>query len=452
MCLSVKREEWFVMSSKSEVLGGAEMGALREYLCRRSEKGTVVIIPSCALEDVAVLMFRYRKRSEAVWVQKVRGYEAGFVFNLLSGRAAFCEVLGCDEHEIWPTYIKCCENPIKPVLNSEGSVQEVVYIGSEVDLGRLPVVKYNARDAGPYITAGIVIAKDPETGTRNVSIHRLQVRGARELGIRLEPGCHLEMIRNKARELRTGVEVAIVVGNHPAEIIAAVTRTEFGVDEVEIAGAIRGEPVQLVKCRTIDAEVPANAEVVLEGYMDPEERALEGPFGDFMGYYVAQAENPVIHVTAITHRDKPIFQGIRAGSLEDGLLLALSREARIYKALKNAGIDVARVNLSPTVFVGAISIRAKDSGEVRRALEIALDEEPWLKYCVAVDTDVNIFDWEDVLWAVATRSSPSRVKVFEGKGGFPRDPFNLHKSKLIIDATIPIGACVAFERSRPDNA
>ncbi|GEA18016.1 decarboxylase [Moorella sp. E306M] len=422
---------------------------LRDYLRNLYHKNKLEEIEDISIEDIPNLIFANRKSPQTIWIKKVRGFESGFLFNVLSSRDHYAIVFGCTIHEIWPAYLKCLSNPVKPVLIKSGSVQEVQYIGSQVDLYKLPVVKYNALDASPYITAGVVLARDPETGIRNVSIHRLQVQGKQQLGIRLEPGSHLELIRKKAGELGKRVEVAITIGNHPAEIIAAVSKVHFGLDELEIAGAIRGEHLQLTKCVTIDAEVPAWAEIVLEGYIDPEDDAPEGPFGDFMGYYVPRGENPTIHLTAITHRENPVFQGIRAGSLEDSLLLALSREAAVFKAIKEAGIDVVGVNLSPVVFNGVISLRPKDKAEVRRALEIALEQAPWLKYCVAVDPDVDIFNWEDVLWALATRSSPDKAIVFNNTNGFSRDPFNLHRSKLIIDATIPGGAGNAFRRAIP---
>jgi UbiD family decarboxylase len=231
-------------------------------------------------------------------------------------------------------------------------------------------------------------------------------------------------------------------------MMAAVTSVEYGVDELGIAGAIRGCPLELARALTVDVEFPACCEVVIEGYIRPDEFAPEGPFGDFMGYYVPRDKNPVIHVTAITHRKRALFQGIRAGSYEDSVLLALSREAAIIRALRREGIPVAGVNLTPNVFMGVIALRSASANEVRQAMEVSVKTVPWLKYLVVVNEDVDIFDWEDVLWAVATRGSVTKMMTFAGEG-YPRDPFGLHKAKLAIDATFPWEEQASFTRASP---
>jgi len=196
--------------------------------------------------------------------------------------------------------------------------------------------------------------------------------------------------------------------------------------------------------------VPALAELVLEGYVEAGVREPEGPFGDFMQYYVPLMDNHVFRLTAITHRVNPILQAIHAGSVEDVNLLGISREAQILTAARATGAAVRAVRLLPTILGCAISIEQRYTGEAKAVGMAALGVYRWLKYCVVVDHDVDVNSVEDVWWAVTTRSNPSdAISVIARSGGFPRDPFGIHTSKAVIDATIPLGEWQEFERKHP---
>jgi len=193
-------------------------------------------------------------------------------------------------------------------------------------------------------------------------------------------------------------------------------------------------------------EVPATAEIVLEGEVMAGVREPEGPFGDFMQYYVPVMENQVFEVKAITHRKDAIYQTIQAGSLEDTHLLALSREAGVYEAVSKVA-DVRALCLAPTIMSCVISITKRFEGEPKNVAAAAFGAYSWLKYCVVVDHDVNVFDVNDVWWAMATRSRPETgLLLIENALGFPRDPFKIHQSKLGIDATAPLNKWEEFER------
>ncbi|MBW1920281.1 MAG: UbiD family decarboxylase, partial [Deltaproteobacteria bacterium] len=216
--------------------------------------------------------------------------------------------------------------------------------------------------------------------------------------------------------------------------------------------SLRKEPLQLVKCEAVDLEVPAFAEIVLEGEVLPEVWEPEGPFGDFMQYYVPVMDNNVFIVKALTHRKDPIYQTIQAGSLEDTHYLALSREARLYQAVSQVA-DIQALSLVPTILGCAISIRKRFEGEPKNVAAAAFGAYSWLKYCVVVDHDVNVFDINDVWWAMATRSRPDRgLLIMENALGFPRDPFHIHTSKLGIDATAPLNQWEEFERKTVPGA
>lgn len=424
---------------------------LRGFLARVEAAGRLRRLASAELEAVPRLMREAEKAGMTLVVERVVGSGAGHVSNLLVTPNHLAMAYGTDEpisrEMVVSEYIRRTAAPIAPVVVDEGPVQEVVVPGDEIDVGSFPLLKHSPKDIGRYITAGMVITKDPETGIRNVSINRMQLKGPRKLGIRMMPPQHLGLIYQKAEKLGRPLEVAVAVGNHPLELIAATTSVELGVDEFGLAGALRGEPLQLVRCRTIDLEVPAHAEVVIEGKVRPGEREAEGPFGDFMQYYVPVMDNHVFHVRAVTHRRNPLFAAIKAGSVEDTHLLASSREAAIYRAARATGSEVVVVHLAPTILNCAISIRKRHEVEPKLVLEAVFASYPWLKYCVIVDHDVDVFDLADVWWAMATRSTPGRGTLHLDAPGFPRDPYNLHQSKLGIDATAPLGRWEEFERT-----
>ncbi|MBW2340934.1 MAG: UbiD family decarboxylase, partial [Deltaproteobacteria bacterium] len=343
-------------------------------------------------------------------------------------------------------WIERLKNPIEPRLISAGPVKEVVKQGVEVNLEELPMVTHCSKDAGPYITAGVVVAKDPDTGIRNVSVNRMQYKGKARLGIRMMPPQHLGIIHDKCERKGKPLEIAVAIGNHPFDVLAAATTVSYGVDEFSISSALRKEPVLLVKCETVDLEVPATAEIVLEGEVLAGIREPEGPFGDFMEYYVPVMENHVFKVKTITHRKDAIYQTIQASSQEDIHLLALSREATVYEAVSKVA-DVRAVCLAPTIMSCMISIRKRFEGEAKNVAAAAFGAYSWLKYCVVVDHDVNVFDVNDVWWAMATRSRPATgLLLIENALGFPRDPLKIHQSKLGIDATAPLNQWEEFER------
>jgi len=383
---------------------------------------------------------------KVILFKKVKGSGFPVINNLFGSRDMVALLFETTREHIVNEWIYRLKNPIEPRLVSAGPVKEVVKQGSEVNLEELPVVTHCSKDAGPYITAGIVVAKDPDTGIRNVSVNRMQYKGKAKLGIRMMPPQHLGIIHDKCERKGKPLEIAVAIGNHPFDILAAATTVSYGIDEFSISSALRKEPVQLVKCETVDLEVPATAEIVLEGEVMAGVREPEGPFGDFMEYYVPVMENHVFKVKAITHRKDAIYQTIQASSLEDTHLLALSREATVYEAVLKVA-DVRAVCLVPTIMSCVISIMKRFEGEPKNVAAAAFGAYSWLKYCVVVDHDVNVFDLNDVWWAMATRSRPETGLLLIGNAlGFPRDPFQIHQSKLGIDATAPLNQWEEFER------
>jgi 2,5-furandicarboxylate decarboxylase 1 len=398
--------------------------------------------------EIPAVMKAAEKTGKAILFKNVKKPGFNIINNLLGDRRMLALLFETSPEQVVAEWLERVKNPLAPEIVGSGPVKDVIQKGKAVDLEALPIVTHCSKDAGPFITAGMVTARDPETGVRNVSINRMQLKGKDKLGIRMMPPQHLGMIQAKSEKLGKNLEVAVAIGNHPFETLSAATSFDFGVDEFTIAGALRQEPLQLVKCETVNLEVPAFAEIVLEGEILSGVREPEGPFGDFMQFYVPVMNNHVVKVKAITHRREPIYQTIQASSLEDTHILGLSREGMVYEAVSKVA-DVLAVCLAPTIFSCMISIRKRFEGEPKKVAAAAFGAYSWLKYCVVVDHDVNVFDLGDVWWVMATRSRPDKgLLLVEEAMGFPRDPFHIHHSKLGIDATAPLDQWDEFERKK----
>ena len=424
---------------------------LRSHLALLERHGKLVRVPRPVDPgtELAALIIEAERRRQAVLFESVRGSAMPCVANVAGDRTMLGLALGVPAEEAVAAFLERSRRRIPPVVGGEAPVQEVVHTGDAVDLRRLPLIVHADKDAAPYFTAGLVIARDPETGRRNVSFNRMMLRGPREVGIRMMPPQHLGQLYERAAARGHGLPVAVAIGNHPAELVAGATTVALGDDELGLAGALRGEPTQLARCVSIDLEVPARAEIVLEGEVLAGVAEPEGPYGDFMQFYVPVMPNRVLRLTAITHRRDAIHQTMHAGQAEDTALLALSREAQLLDAVAATGADVRQVSLLPTILAGAISIRKRFEGEPKLVLAAAFGRYRWLKLCVVVDEDVDVLDVSDVWWAITTRSRLGQgVLHLTDAPGFPRDPHGLHTAKLGIDATIPLGTWSEYERKR----
>ncbi|MEM3734787.1 MAG: UbiD family decarboxylase [Nitrososphaerales archaeon] len=426
-------------------------GDLRSFLEELDKSGLLIKVKKSVSSrfELASLIIKAQKANKAVFFEKVDDYTIPVVSNVVGSRRMLAMALNTSEKALLEEYKHRAERAIQPEIVSNGPVQEVIKVGEEADPSFLPIITHSEHDAGPYITAGLVVAKDPDTGYRNVSFNRMQFKGDKKFGIRMMPPQHLGIIHSKLEAASKNLEVAVIIGNHPAEMIAGSTTLPFGVDHFAFASALRSEPLKLVKCKTVDLEVPATAEIVLEGEVLANVREAEGPFADFMQYYIPVTENHVFHLKAITHRREPIYQTILAGTAEDTNLLALSREALVYGAVKEIGTECRGVSLTPNLFNAVISIKKKFEGEPKNVALAAFGAYYWLKYCIVVDEDVNPYDLNDVWWALATRSKPDTgIFIIPSARGFPRDPYNLHQAKVGIDATAPLAGGKEFLRRR----
>ncbi|MBI2841923.1 MAG: menaquinone biosynthesis decarboxylase [Armatimonadetes bacterium] len=331
-----------------------------------------------------------------------------------------------------------------PKLVRSGACQEVVLRGNDASLDNFPVLKCWPGDGGKFITLPVVFTKDPETGTRNAGMYRLHVYDACSTGMHWH--AHKVGARHYAAHERLGrrMEVAVALGGDPVITYTATAPLPEDFDEMIFAGFLRQKPVEMVKCVSIDAEVPADSEIVLEGYVEPGERRTEGPFGDHTGYYSLADEYPVFHITAITHRKDPIYPATIVGKppMED-CWIAKATERIFLPLIKTQLPELVDLNLPVEgVFhnLAVVSIRKRYPGHARKVMHAlwGMGQMSFTKIIVVVDEDVDVQNMHDVLWRLGNNIDPKRdVEFVEG----PVDVLNHASpapnfgSKMGIDAT-----------------
>jgi UbiD family decarboxylase len=263
------------------------------------------------------------------------------------------------------------------------------------------------REAGPYITAGVIVAKDPQTGRRNVSIARLRLEGGARLMAGIARNHHLYLLAEKAQALGRPLEIAVAVGNHPAVLLASQMYVDLGDDEYAIAGGLLREPLRLVKCKTVDLEVPAEAEIVLEGVLRPDELIEEGPVSEFPGFYVSYGPGIAVDVCCVTQRADAIYQAVLPGFAPEHCLLgAVAIEAVVSRALQRVIPAVRRVLVTDGGMGrlhAIITMHRPRLGEGKRAVLLAMGQVNLLKLVIVVEDDIDPEDWSQVEWSLAAR-------------------------------------------------
>ncbi len=304
----------------------------------------VVAREGVSLIDELAAVAKKLELENAVLFPKPGGHAIPVVANLFADRNWIADSLGVPASELLSRFQNAVRHPLPWVEVTAAPAQDVVH--REVDLlKQLPIPKHNEHDSGPYITAALLIARNPATGIQNVSIHRCQVSGPDRIGVLLLPR-HTKHYFRMAEEAGAALEIALVIGVHPACILASQAIAALDDDEMEIAGALLGQPIEMVKCRTNSVRVPAHAEIVIEGRILPKVREPEGPFGEFPQYYGPRADREVIHVDAITHRKNAIFHTIVGGGVEHLLLGGIPREATLLEHLQRSFPSVRDVRLT----------------------------------------------------------------------------------------------------------
>lgn len=339
----------------------------------------------------------------------------------------------------------------EPRVVQEAPVQEVSLSEEDVNLGRLPFATHSRDDAGRYITSGVVLARDKLTGQLNTGMYRMMITGDQTITVNAAPNHDLGRIFADAREAQEKVPVAIVVGHHPAYLISSQVKNPVSIDAHRLAGGLIGDPLRVVEGVSVDLPIPADAEIVLEGVVDPGEAIDEGPFGEF-SYYYGRAKAPECTITAVTHRREPIFQDLHPTHSEHLCLwLFPGREARLLEAVRSSvpGVIDVRIPFHGGAFSAFIAIQKVKEGDGKQAIMAAFAIDHFLKHVTVVDRDINVHDTEKVLWASHVRfQAPNDMVQMSEMKGIRMDPsakqFNTYMgsdtltAKVGVDATRPL--------------
>jgi 2,5-furandicarboxylate decarboxylase 1 len=397
----------------------------------------------------------YQSRERALLFENLKGHPGWRALgnapaNLRHAALAF----GVPLDRLVPTVAQKLGSRLPCETVTSAPVKEMKQFGDEVDLNALPIHVSGERDAAPFISSGLCVTKNPETGKRNVSFHRLQLKGRNRTGALIVPR-HTFANLQKYEARNEAMPIAAFIGHHPLVYMAAATTLAYGEDEFEVAGGYLGEPLRLVKCETLDLEVPADAEIVLEGHILPHVREEEGPFAEFHDYYVGGfGKSPVVEWHAITRRSDAIFRNIQNGSEMEGCIFhKVPMSAAIFRRLQNIGgyVDLKNVLVLPGIFTVVVQLSQRYRGEAKNVLLGALSSEYFHpKIAIAVDEDVDVFNPGDILWALSTRVDPEKdITVIPGVRTHPMDPtgdvlgevgtsgWQRLGSKVMIDATRP---------------
>lgn len=394
----------------------------------------------------------------AVWfADAARAELAG---NVAASRSRLALALATEERAVLGEVMRRLSMPQDVVEVREGPVQQVVQT-AEADLTALPVHLQHALDGAPYISSAMDVTRDPATGLSNVGIRRLMLRGRRQAGVDLNAPSDLRAIYQAAVQRGERLPIAFAVGSHPVDHIAATMRVPG--DELGVLARLRGAPLAVVKCVTSELRVPADAEYVLEGYLDERGYAEpEGPYGEFLGYYGALKTNPVFHLTAITRRHDAVFQtstisGRTLSRTDTAQLNALRAEVTAWRALESAVREVKAVYATPAAggaFNMRVALRQRVPGEARNAIAAVLGCLANVKHVFVVDEEIDITSDEQMEWALATRFQAARdLIVLAGLRAMPLDPSlrgERTSSKAGFDLTLPLGARRGIEAVMPE--
>jgi len=371
--------------------------------------------------------------------------------NVLGHRRRAARVFGVGEADLVQTYLCRRKERIPPERTESAPVLAVQAGGDDPDLlEALPALTHHEKDSSPYLTCGVTLARDLETGKQSMGLHRIQIQSKNRMAIYLASP-PLSFFLEKAKRLNRPLEVATVLGVDPAVLLASVTWSPEGNDKLEIAGAFRGKPVEVVRCRTVDLLVPARAQFLLEGVIQPGETASEGVFGESSGIYVQGSQSPVIRVQAVFHSKRPIFQALQPWTMEDDILFNLCFGSDLLDDLRKRFGFVKDLHLIAGT-VGAHAVISVDENRkplIRSALA-ALMTGRHIKMAIVVNSDINIREPREVAWAMATRFQGDRdLIIMPGLHGLVIDPSageDASVCKVGIDATFPKGKSDTYQR------
>jgi len=422
-----------------------------EYLKKRGELKTCSKEVDTEIEIAKVTHRSSRVGGPAILFKRVRGFETPVVTGLFGTIDRSFLSIESNKYKGFRKIARGLEYPIPVKIVNDGPCKEIIKTEDKIDLFEVPVLRHHQKDSHRFITTGTCRVKDPDTGKSNSSINRLAVQGRDKLSVNSNPPHQLAIIARKYLDRGKPCPFAAAIGTDPAIIVASVCGIPPGMDEFEFAGGLRGEAVEVVKCITVDIDVPSTAELIIEGQILPGDQhgsvgrasyAIEAPFGEIHGYFGNQVRSPIIHVTAITHREDYIFHalGTAEHSSEHQFLDSIGMQGDVYDSIKDL---IPRENIhaiNAGSFAAVVSIKKNGSGQGRQLIYNLL-ARAGLKKVIIVDEDIDVFNPVEVDWAVQFRSCGEDYIITPELPAINLDPMicrppNLLK-KVGIDATLP---------------
>lgn len=437
------------------------MKDMRDFIAQAEAEGMLKRIKAEVdwdLELSHIAKLNEEKEGPALLFEKVKGYQSPVITSVCTTTQRLALILGMRRDatlvDLMRLWVDKNQEKVPPKWVDTGPCKENVLRGDEVDLFAFPVPKYYPRDGGRYFgTAHFVLSRDPETGWVNLGTYRLQLLGKNRLGTQFIKGKHADIMLKKYQAMGKPMPVAVVVGCDPLLFLMGAARVSAFVSEYDLAGAIRGKPIEVVKAETNDLPVPATAEIVVEGLVDPNKTHPEGPFGEYTGYYsgVGTEERNYIEVECVTFRNNPIFWGTTVGRAvtDTHMTMALTYGATLWQQLVDMKIPGVKAVYCPPEgsgrFLAIISVKTMYPGHADQVLTAAVSTEMGaygLKTVIVVDEDIDPWDIPRVLYALSFRFQPNRSQVIKRGRSTPLDPSLPIEAReitgrLLLDATIP---------------
>ena len=391
-----------------------------------------------------------RETGKAVLFEAVNGSKIPVISNIFGSHQRLCEMIGAGDRSFCERWIEltdaCLATPPGGGTRPATPEESAGFVSGK--LSDLPAITWHGRDAGPYFTSAIYLAHEPDTGASNLSFHRSMQVSDQELRVRLGGTHDLTRYQKKAEERGEALEAALILSGPPELFLSGCASLPYEASELAMAAQIRGEPIPMRRCETIDVLVPAEADIVVEGRFLPNVKRPEGPFGEFMGNYVEVGDNHVFEVTHVAYRPDAVMHGLLCGSPEDLRPLEAVTAARVYRHVAAQVPGVIDVCCRPNVMISIVKIRKAYEGHAQHVFLAALGSYlDYNKVVIVVDEDVDIYDLDDVMWAYLTRGrADTRALIVPDVPGFYRDAKKDHWGRLCIDATMPWGREAEFAR------
>ncbi len=437
------------------------MKDMRDYIAQCEEQGLLKRIKAEVdwdLELSHIAKMNEERQGPALLFENVKGHESPVLTSIVTTSRRLAMIMGQPGEtsllEIMRHWVNTGDQRVPPKWVDNAPCKENIMKGDDIDLYKFPVPKYYPMDGGQYYgTAHYIVSKDPDTGWVNLGTYRSQLLDKKTLGTQFIKGKHADIHLKKYQAMKKPMPVASIIGGDPMLFIMGAARLSAFVSEYEVAGAFRGAPIEVVQGETVDLPIPANAEIVVEGEVDPEAFREEGPFGEYTGYYSGVGTDPrnYIDVKCVTYRNNPVFCGTTVGRAvtDTHMTLALSYGATLWQQLHDMKIPgIQAVYCPPEAagrFLAIISVKTMYPGHADQVLTAAISTEMGaygLKTVIVVDDDIDPTDIPRVMYALSFRFQPNRSQVIKRGRSTPLDPSlpidqRDITGRLLLDATIP---------------